>query len=259
MTEPAVAHQTLPLAGIRVIDAGQVVAGPMVATLLGDFGAEVIKVEQPGSGDPYRTFSPRKNAIPLAWKVLARNKKSITLNLGHPRGRELFLRLIARADVFIESFRPDTVERWGLGYDELARHNPDLIMVMVSGFGQNGPYRDRPGFGTLVEAMSGFAQMTGEADGPPTLPPFALADSVAALYGAYGVALSLYDRDRGGSRLGQCIDLSLLEPLFSILGPLATLYDQLGVVPQRMGNRIGTSAPRNAYRTKDGKWIALAG
>lgn len=255
----AVEEESLPLSGIRVIDAAQVVAGPTLAMVLGDFGAEVIKVEQPGSGDPYRTFTRRKDGVPLGWKVLGRNKKSVTLDLGHPRAREVLEPLISRSDVLIQSFRPATVERWGLTYDELSRINRGLVAVMVSGFGYSGPYRDRPGFGTLVEAMSGFADMTGTADRPPTLPAFALADSVAALYGAYGVMMALYVRDARGEGKGQWIDLSLLEPLFSILGPLTTLYDQLGVVPQRTGSRTVSSAPRNVYETRDGRWLAISG
>lgn len=252
-------ESNLPLSGIRVIDAAQVVAGPTLAMVLGDFGAEVIKVEQPGSGDPYRTFTRRKNGVPLGWKVLGRNKKSITLDLGHPGAMEVFRPLVARSDVLIQSFRPATVERWGLTYDELSRVNPRLVAVMVSGFGYTGPYRDRPGFGTLVEAMSGFADMTGAPDRPPTLPGFALADSVAALYGAYGVMMALYARDALGQGRGQWIDLSLLEPLFSILGPLTTLYDQVGAVPKRTGSRTVSSAPRNVYETKDGRWLAISG
>ncbi len=248
----------LPLEGIRVLDAGQVVAGPFVGQLLGDFGAEVIKVEQPGRGDPYRFYGPRKEGVPLGWKVLARNKKSITLDLGRPRGQAIFRDLAQQSDVVIQSFRPPTLERYGLTYERLAAENPRLVVVLVSGFGQTGPYRDRPGFGTLVEAMSGYAELTGEADGPPTLPQFALADGVAALYGAFGVMNALYWRDIGGGGVGQCIDLSLLEPLVSILGPLATLYDQLGVQLRRTGSRIYANAPRNVYRTADGRWIALA-
>ena len=249
---------TLPLEGIRVLDAGQVVAGPFVAQLLADFGAEVIKVEQPGRGDPYRFYGPRKNGVPLGWKVLARNKKSITLDLGRPRGQSLFRSLAQQSDVVIQSFRPPTLERYGLTYERLAAQNPRLVVVLVSGFGQTGPYRERPGFGTLVEAMSGYAELTGEPDGPPTLPQFALADGVAALYGAFGVMNALYWRDAGGGGLGQCIDLSLLEPLFSILGPLATLYDQLGIQLRRTGSRIYANAPRNVYPTRDGRWIAIA-
>ena len=249
----------LPLRGIRVIDAGQLVAGPMLAMLLADFGAEVIKVERPGAGDPYRTFTPRKNGVPLGWKVMARNKKSITLNLANPRGVGLLERLITDTDVLVVGFRPPTIARWGIGYDALARINPRLVMVMVSGFGNTGPYRDRPGFGTLVEAASGFAHMTGTADGPPTLPSFPLADSVAALYGAYGVLLAIYARDALQQGVGQCIDLSLLEPLFAILGPLATVYDQIGFAAHRTGNRTPSSAPRNTYRARDGRWLAISG
>ncbi len=249
----------LPLSGIRVIDAGQVVCGPMVAMLLGDFGAEVIKVEHPGSGDAYRTFSLRKNGVPLAWKVLGRNKKSVTLNLGNPAGADVFKRLVKHADVAIESFRPGTLERWGLGYEELNEVNPKLILARVSGFGQFGPYKSRPGFGSLAEAMSGFADMNGQPDGPPTMPGFALADSTAALYGALGVMYALYQRDAQGGGAGQYIDLAILEPLFSILGPRATLYDQLGVVPRRMGSRATTSSPRNIYATNDEGWVMISG
>lgn len=249
---------TLPLSGIRVIDAGQVIAGPFLAQLLGDFGAEVIKVEQPGTGDPSRLYGPDKDGVPLAWAFHARNKKSVTLDLRTQRGAELLRSLVARSDVLIQSFRPETVARYGLTYDELRRINQRLVVVYVTGFGLTGPYRDRPGFGTLAEAMSGYAELTGEPDGPPTLPQFALADSVAALYGAFGVMNALYWRDAGGGGVGQYLDLSLLEPLFSILGPLATMYDQLGTVPRRTGSRIFANAPRNVYRTRDGHWIAIA-
>jgi crotonobetainyl-CoA:carnitine CoA-transferase CaiB-like acyl-CoA transferase len=249
---------TLPLEGIRVVDAGQVVAGPFVGQLLGDFGAEVIKIEHPSTGDPFRFYGPRKADVPLGWKVLARNKKSVTLNLSKPRGQELFRVLAREADVVIMSFRPPTLERYGFTYEQLAEVNPRLVVVLVSGFGQTGPYRDRPGFGTLVEAMSGYADLTGEADGPPTLPQFALADSVAALYAAFGVMNALYWRDARGGGVGQCLDVSLLEPLFSILGPLATYYDQVGTVMRRTGSRIYANAPRNVYRTKDDRWLAVA-
>lgn len=247
-----------PLDGIRVLDAGQVIAGPMVGQLLGDFGAEVIKIEDPENGDPYRRFGPSKNDVPLGWSVLGRNKKSVTLNLRDPRGIEIFRDLVTHVDVVIQSFRPSTVQRYGLTYDDLAALNPGVVVLLVSGFGQTGPYRDRPGFGTLIEAMSGYADITGEADGPPTLPQFALADNVAALYGAFGILNALYWRDAKGGAIGQLIDLSLLEPLVSILGPIATLYDQLGVKLQRTGSRIWANAPRNVYRAADGRWIAIA-
>lgn len=251
-------HNDAPLRGIRIIDAGQVVAGPMIGTLLGDFGAEVIKIEHPRGGDPYRTFSKRKDDIPLAWKVLARNKKSVTLNLGTHEGIRVLRRLVERSDVLILSFRPSTLDRWGLDYESLSRVNPKLILVLVSGFGQEGPYRDRPGFGSLAEAMSGFAHITGQPDGPPTLPPFTLADSVAALYGALGTMIALFERDHAPNGKGQVIDVALVESLFSILGPMATLYDQLGIVQERMGNRIPSSAPRNVYKTKDDRWLMIS-
>ena len=248
----------LPLEGIRVIDAGQVVAGPFIAQLLGDFGAEVIKIEPPKGGDPARLYGPAKDGVPLLWAFHGRNKRSVTLDLRDPRGADVLRRLCSEADVLIQSFRPQTVERYGLGYESLATVNERLVVVYVTGFGLTGPYADRPGFGTLIEAMSGFAHLTGEADGPPTLPQFALADSVAALYGAFGVMNALYWRDALGGGRGQYIDLSLLEPLFSILGAHATMYDQLGVVAQRTGSRIFANAPRNVYRAADGKWLAVA-
>lgn len=253
------ASEQLPLAGITVIDCGQVVAGPTIGMILGDFGAEVIKVENPRGGDQVRNFGLQKDGASLYSKLLSRNKKSITLNLNSPQGKELFCQLVERtqADILIESFRPGTLERWGLTYDMLRKLSPGLTMIRVSGFGQFGPYRDRPGFGTLAEAMSGFAHVTGEADGPPTLPPFPLADTIAALYATIGALICLYWRDARSSGYGQCLDVSLLEPIFNVLGIYLVEYDQLGVVPKRNGNRTG-SAPRNTYRTADGRWIAIA-
>ena len=250
----------LPLSGVTVIDCGQVVAGPMVATLLGDFGAEVIKVENPIGGDQMRYFGRQKDGIPLHWQLLGRNKKSITLALSRPAGQELLLKLVKAtpADVVIESFRPGTFDKWNLSFERLRAANKRVSLVRVSGFGQSGPYRDRPGFGTLAEAMSGFANAVGPADGPPSLPPFPLADSVAALYAALGVMVALYHRDVNSGGIGQCLDVSLLEPLFSLLGPHLIEYDQLGLVTTRNGNRTG-SAPRNTYLTRDHRWIAIAG
>lgn len=249
-----------PLAGITVIDCGQVIAGPTIAMLLGDFGADVIKVENPKGGDQVRNFGYQRDGASLHSKLFSRNKKSITLNLGHPRGQELLCRLIERtqADILIESFRPGTLERWGLTYERFRELSPGITMVRVSGFGQTGPYRDRAGFGTLAEAMSGFAHVTGEGDGPPTLPPFALADTIAALYATVGALISLYQRDARRLGRGQSIDVSLLEPIFNVLGTYLLEYDQLDMIPERHGNRTA-SAPRNTYRTKDGRWIALAG
>lgn len=247
----------MPLAGLRVIDASSILAGPMTAMVLGDFGADVIKVEHPG-GDSLRKLGFKKGEVPLWWKVVNRNKRCITLSLSTPKGQGLMRQLVEKADVLIENFRPGTMERWGLGYDALSQINPRLVMVRVSGFGQTGPHRHRAGFGTGAEAMSGFAHITGEADGPPTLPPFGLADGVAAYHGAFATMFALYERDAKGSGRGQVIDLSIYEPLFSLLGYQTTLYDQLGMVQNRMGNRSLNNAPRNTYKTGDNRWVALS-
>lgn len=252
--QTADATTDLPLAGVRVLDLARLVAGGMVATVLGDFGAEVVKVEQPKTGDPLRAWSPQGSQ--LWWKVYARNKKSVTLNFGHEQGRLILLDLARTADVVIESFVPGKLESFGLGPERLHEVAPGLVIVRASGFGQTGPYRDRPGFGTLVEAMSGFADMTGLPEGPPTLPPLALADMIAALYGATATMIALRHRERGGP--GQVIDLSLLEPIVSILGPLAAEYQHFGIVPERIGNRAPNTAPRNTYRTSDDKWVAIS-
>lgn len=247
----------LPLAGLKVIDCATLFAGPLIATALADFGADVIKVEHP-TGDPMRKTGLRKNGVPLWWKVASRNKRSITLNLSRPEGQEVLRRLAADADVLIENFRPGTMERWGLGWDTLSAVNPRLVMVRTTGFGQTGPYAHKPGFGTLAEAMSGFAHITGEPGGPPTLPPFGLADSVAALYGTNAVMFALWERDVQRSGLGQSIDLSIIEPIFNLLGYQPTAYDQLGYIQQRNGNRSVNNAPRNTYRTRDGRWVAIS-
>jgi crotonobetainyl-CoA:carnitine CoA-transferase CaiB-like acyl-CoA transferase len=249
------AEPPLPLEGIRVVDAASLLAGPTIATLLGDYGADVIKVEQP-QGDSVRAFGWQKDGVSLWWAFVARNKRSITLKLSDPDGAEAMRRLLATADVLIESFRPGTLERWGLGWDALHELNPRLVMVRTTGFGQTGPYAARPGLGTLAESFSGAAYVTGMPDGPPTLPPFALADSVAALTGAFATMTALWWRNRSGE--GQMIDLSLFEPLFWILGPQASLYDQLGVVQERTGNRAPFASPRNAYRASDGRWLGLS-
>jgi crotonobetainyl-CoA:carnitine CoA-transferase CaiB-like acyl-CoA transferase len=245
-----------PLTGVRVLDLGTVYAAPITAMLLGDYGADVLKVEHP-RGDPARTHGPSKDGQGLWWKVIARNKRTATLVLSRPEGREIMERLVADADVLIENFRPGVMEKWGLGPDRLLEINPNLVMLRVTGFGQTGPYADRRAFGTLAEAMSGLAHQTGQPDGPPTLPPFGLADGVAAISGAYAVMLALYHRDINSAG-GQVIDLSLLQPLLAILGPGPSAYDQLGVVPGRHGNRSANNAPRNAYRTRDGRWVAIS-
>ncbi|WP_432034001.1 CaiB/BaiF CoA transferase family protein [Streptomyces antibioticus] len=245
-----------PLSGLRVLDLATLFAGPMAATLLGDFGAEVIKVEHPGRPDPSRGHGPSKDGVGLWWKHLGRNKRTITLNLSTPGGRATLLRLAASADVIVENFRPGTLEKWDLGWEELSAANPRLVLTRVTGFGQFGPYAHRPGFGTLAEAMSGFAAITGEPDAPPVLPPFGLADSIAGLATAYAVMTALAARDRTGE--GQVVDMALIEPILMVLGPHLLWYDQLGHVQKRTGNRSANNAPRNTYRTADGTWVAVS-
>jgi len=244
-----------PLEGIRVLDLATIYAGPLTAMLLGDYGADVIKIEHP-RGDPLRTHGASKDGIGLWWKMLSRNKRTVTLNLSAPGARDVLLNLVRNADVLIENFRPGVMERWGVGWSDLSTANKRLIMLRTTGFGQFGPYASRPAFGTLAEAMSGFASMTGEPDGPPTLPPFGLADGIAGVMGAYAVMLALYKRDQ--TERGQMIDLAILEPILMVLGPQPLYYDQLGHIPPRMGNRSTSNAPRNTYRTRDGRWVAIS-
>jgi crotonobetainyl-CoA:carnitine CoA-transferase CaiB-like acyl-CoA transferase len=246
------------LAGLRVIDAATLAAGPLIATWLGEHGAEVVKVEQPDGGDPLRQWGAQRDGVGLMWKSVARNKKCVTLNLRLEAGRDLLRLLTRQADVLIVNLRPSTLRTWGLDYDSLAAENPRLVMVHVTGYGAGGPKSDWPGFGTLGEAMSGFAHLTGTPDGPPTLPSFMLADGVAALNATYAVMMALYHRDTHGAD-GQLIDISLIEPLARLLEQPVLTYDQLGTVPARTGNRWDISAPRNTYQTSDGHWLAMSG
>lgn len=246
-----------PLSDLRVIDAATLFAGPVIGSLMGDFGADVIKIEHP-SGDGLRKLGWQKEGVSLWWALVARNKRSVTLNLSAPAGQHLFKRLIKDADVLIENFRPGTLERWGIGPEVLHELNPGLVVVRTTGFGQTGPYRDRPGFGTLAESISGFAYINGWPDRPPSLPPFALGDGVAAMTGTYAAMFALWWRDHGGNGQGQVIDLSIYEPLFALLGPQALVYDQLGVIQSRTGNSAPFTAPRNAYQAKDGRWLGLS-
>jgi crotonobetainyl-CoA:carnitine CoA-transferase CaiB-like acyl-CoA transferase len=250
------APRPAPLERIRVLDLATLFAGPLIATFLGDFGADVVKIEHP-RGDPVRTHGHQKDGVGLWAKVINRNKRTITLNLSNPEGQELLRTLARTADVLIENFRPGTLERWSVGPDRLLEINPRLIVIRTTGFGQIGPYANRPGFGTLAESMSGFAHITGEADGPPTLPPFGLADGIAGLAGTSAALLALFHRDANGGR-GQVIDLAIIEPILTILGSQPTVYDQLGVIQSRGGNRSHNNAPRNTYRTRDGKWVAIS-
>ncbi|WP_107402022.1 CaiB/BaiF CoA transferase family protein [Streptomyces oceani] len=252
----AVPAATTPLRGLRVLDLATLFAGPLAATMLGDFGAEVIKVEHPERPDPSRGHGPAKDGVGLWWKLLGRNKRNVTLDLSTPGGRDVLLRMAAQSDVIVENFRPGTLEKWDLGWEELSAVNPRLVLARVTGFGQFGPYARRAGFGTLAEAMSGFAAVTGEPDGPPTLPPFGLADSVAALSTAYAVMTALHHRRESGR--GQVVDMAIIEPMLTVLGPQPIWYDQLGYVQPRTGNRSANNAPRNTYRTADGSWLAVS-
>jgi len=246
---------TGPLDRIRVVDLSRLVAGNAVSSQLADFGAEVLKIEDPVKGDPLRAW--QTNGVSVHWKLYARNKKSVALTLRDPRGRELLLDLIAGSEVLIENFRPGTLEKMGLGPDVLHRRNPRLIIVRVSGWGQDGPYRDRPGFGTLVESMSGYAARTGFADREPVLPPTALADMVAGLYGAFAVMVALRRVEVEGGE-GQVIDLPLLDPLFSFIATEAPIYNLTGQIRPRTGSRSETTSPRNVFRTKDGRYIGIS-
>ncbi len=245
-----------PLEGVRVVEAATLFAAPLAGMLLGDYGADVVKIEHPSRPDPARGHGPSKDGQGLWFKALARNKRLVTLDLARPEGRDLFLRLAERSDVVLENFRPGTLERWGLGWDELSAVNPRLVLARVSGFGQAGPYARRPGFGTLAEAMSGFAALNGEPDGPPLLPPLALADGVAALATAFAIMVALRAREETGR--GQVVDTSLVEPLMTLLGPQLTAFDLLGELQPRTGNRSSHNAPRNVYRTADGSWVAVS-
>jgi crotonobetainyl-CoA:carnitine CoA-transferase CaiB-like acyl-CoA transferase len=245
-----------PLAGVRVIDASTLFAGPLAAMFLGDLGADVVKIEHPARPDAARTHGPSRDGAGLWWKTLGRNKRAATLDLSRPEGAALLLRLAERTDVLIENFRPGTLERWGLGPEQLHAANPALVIARVTAFGQTGPYARRPGFGTVAEAMSGFAALTGEPDGPPTLPPFGLADGIAALTTSLAVTAALRSAEATGH--GQVVDVAIIEPILMLLGPQITTFDQLGEVQQRLGNRSGNNAPRNVYRTADGGWVAVS-
>ena len=249
-----------PLSGLRVLDLSIIVAGGTASSLLADFGAEVVKIERPGTGDPLRNWGPFANGVSLWWKVHSRNKKSITLNLGVPEGQNLLKELAAKTDILIEGFRPGAMERWGLGPDDLQAVNPKLVMLRYSGFGQSGPYKDRPGFGTIAECMSGFVGMTGFQDTPPVLPPIPLADEIAGVFGAMAGMMALYHRDASinSSAKGQVVDVSLFEPLFRLCIPHITMFDMLGINRERVGNDFPDAAPRSLYKTADNQWLGLS-
>lgn len=246
---------TGPLSGLTVIDVGMLFAGPLVGTILGDLGATVIKVEHP-AGDEVRRVGRFKDGEPLWWRITARNKLLAAIDIKEPAGQDVLRRLVRGADVLVENFRPGRFGEWGLTYDELSRDNPGLVLMHISGYGQTGLYSKRPGMGTLAEAFSGFAETIGPKEAPPSLPMFPIADGVAALTGAYAVLAALFARTTTGR--GDEIDLSLYEPLLSLMGSMVIDYDQLKYVATRHGNRSNWSVPRNSYKTSDGKWIAVS-
>ncbi|WP_454684138.1 CaiB/BaiF CoA transferase family protein [Ancylobacter moscoviensis] len=245
-----------PLDGVRVIDLSRLVAGNMTTHVLADYGADVIKIERPGKGDDLRSW--RVEGVEVFWKVYARNKRSVALDIHDPDGREMLLRLVDTAQVLVENFVPGTLERWGLGPEELLARNPKLVILRVSGWGQTGPWRLRPGFGTLVEAMSGWAFMNGHADKPPTLPPLAMADMVAGLYGTAAILAALRAVELGDAP-GQVLDLSLFEPIHSLIGAEAAQIRLTGAPTPRAGNQSSHTAPRNVYECADGAYVALSG
>jgi crotonobetainyl-CoA:carnitine CoA-transferase CaiB-like acyl-CoA transferase len=245
----------LPLEGVRVLDLGTRIAAPFAATLLAEFGAEVYKVELPGSGDFLREIGPFVGDYSLWWAVDNRAKKSITLDLRHPEGRELFLRLVPHVDVIVENFRPGTLEEWGLDYPRLQSLNPQLILARVSVYGQTGPYRSRPGLDRIGIAFGGLLYLTGYPDRPPVRPGILVADYLTAVFNAFGIVLALLHRARGGS--GQWIDLALYESVFRVLEYTAAAYDRLGLVRERQGNRLPNSAPLDNWETKDGQFVCI--
>lgn len=241
--------------GLRILDVSTLFAGPISATLLGDYGADVIKIEHP-KGDDIRNWGVKKNGVSFWWKVYSRDKRLLSLDLNYEEARKALKKLIQMSDILIENFRPGRMKAWGLSYEELNLINPRLIMAHVSGFGQQGPYNSLPGFGTLAEAMSGFANLNGYPDSPPTLPPMALADGIAGLTTAFAITAALWKREKTG--VGEEIDVSLYEPLMWILGPEISEKQQLDYDHKREGNQSSVTSPRNLYKTMDGKWIALS-
>ncbi|MFQ5618506.1 MAG: CaiB/BaiF CoA transferase family protein [Rhodospirillales bacterium] len=249
----------LPLSGVRVLDVATFIAAPYCTAILGEFGAEVIKVEQPGAGDPFRRFgTPTGRAdSTLAWLSEGRNKRSVTLNLRHPEGADLFKRLAAKSDVVCENFRPGTLEKWGVGWDTLSALNPGLIMLRISGYGQTGPYRDRPGFARIAHAVGGLSNLAGMPGETPVTPgSTSLADYMSGLYGAVGVLLALRHRDRTG--LGQYIDIGLYEAVFRMLDEMAPVYGRTGTVRDREGAGTANACPHGHFQTRDDRWVAIA-
>jgi len=247
------------LSDIKVIDLSTAAAAPYISTHLADFGAEVIKVEKPIVGDPIRSWGEQRDGISLYWQALARGKKCITLDLRTTKGRELLLKLCESADIIVENFRPGTLEKWDLGPEVLHEANSQLIIMRLTGFGQDGPYSKKPGFGTLAEAMSGFSYTTGLPDGPPTLPALPLGDGIAGIFGAYAVMVALHARNTTKVSKGQVLDLALYEPILRLLESNTLDYDQLGIIRERNGNQLPQTTPRNTYKTLDDTWVVISG
>jgi formyl-CoA transferase len=254
----APATPTGPLAGLKVLELGQLIAGPFAGKLFAEFGAEVVKIEPPGTGDPLRQWRLLHDGTSLWWYVQARNKKSVTVDLRSPDGQEIARRLARRADIVVENFRPGTLEKWGLGYDALAAVNPGLIMVRLSGFGQTGPYRDRPGFGAVGESMGGMRHITGFPDRPPVRMNISIGDALAALHGVIGALMALHHRDAHGGK-GQVVDVALYEAVFNMMESLVPDYDLFGEVRGRIGTGLTNIVPSNTYATKDGQSVVIAG
>jgi crotonobetainyl-CoA:carnitine CoA-transferase CaiB-like acyl-CoA transferase len=245
-----------PLAGVSVLELGTMYAAPTCGRMLRDFGAQVVKIEDPSTGDYARHWTPQKNGLALGFARLNAGKRSVGIDLRQPDGRDLVRRLAATVDVVVESFRPGRLESWGLGYEALAENNPGLILTRVSGFGQTGPYRERPGFGTVAETASGYAFINGWPDTPPTSPPFGFADSIAGISAALGTAMALYRRERTGA--GDVVDVALYEPLMFIMGDVILKYATLGEIQVREGNGTGSASPRGIYQASDGSWLSIA-
>ena len=246
-----------PLKGIRVLELGSLIAGPFCAKTLGDFGAEVIKIEAPGEGDPLRRWRRMRNGVSLWWHVQSRNKKSVTADLRRPEGQEIARRLALGCDIVIENFRPGALEKWNLGWNALSRENPRLVLVRISGYGQTGPYRDRPGFAAIAEAFAGFRHVTGFPDRPPARPNLSIGDTIASLHGVVGALMALYEVQRGGK--GQVVDVALYESVFNCMESLLPEFDAQGYVRERSGSALPGIAPSNIYPCKDGSWVLIAG
>lgn len=248
-----------PLTGLKVLELGTLVAAPFATRLLAEFGAEVIKVEAPATGDPIRNWREVENGTSLWWYAQARNKKSVTLDLRQPEGQEIVKKLAAEIDVVIENFRPGTLEKWNIGYEELKKINPRLILVRISGFGQTGPYRNKTGFGSVGESMGGIRYLTGYPDRPPTRVGISLGDSLAGMYAAMAALMAIYHRDVKGTGVGQVIDVALYEAVFSLMESMVPEYDRRGVIRERTGSILPGIAPSNTYECQDGKYVVIGG